>query len=99
MRAWTIAAELMCWLECMSLWLQIPCSRKSRRQLSNACSQTQGLRGRACQALQMRWCAGIGSGARVAAVVGGSCRGTLAGFVLLSYPLKVRRHLPFSITL
>ena len=35
-------------------------------------------------------CAGIGSGARVAAVVGGRCRGTLAGFVLLSYPLNVR---------
>ena len=33
--------------------------------------------------------AGIGSGARVAAVVGSHCRGSIAGFVMLSYPLKV----------
>ena len=34
-------------------------------------------------------CTGCGNGARVAAVVGSKCRGVLAGFVLLSYPLKV----------
>ncbi|GAX73182.1 hypothetical protein CEUSTIGMA_g635.t1 [Chlamydomonas eustigma] len=35
-----------------------------------------------------RWVlAGIGSGARVAAAVGTRCRGTMAGFVLISYPL------------
>lgn len=32
---------------------------------------------------------GIGNGARVAAVVGTKCRGTIAGFALLSYPLEV----------
>ncbi len=34
--------------------------------------------------------AGLGNGARVAAVVGTKCRGTIAGFALLSYPLEVR---------
>ena len=33
--------------------------------------------------------AGLGNGARVAAVVGTKCRGTIAGFALLSYPLEV----------
>lgn len=33
--------------------------------------------------------AGIGNGARVAAVVGTKCRGNIAGFALLSYPLEV----------
>ena len=33
--------------------------------------------------------AGIGNGARVAAVVGIKCRGSIAGFALLSYPLEV----------
>lgn len=32
---------------------------------------------------------GIGNGARVAAVVGTRCRGTISGFALLSYPLEV----------
>ena len=32
---------------------------------------------------------GLGNGARVAAVVGTRCRGTLAGFLFLSYPAKV----------
>lgn len=32
---------------------------------------------------------GIGNGARVAAVVGTKCRGTISGFALLSYPLEV----------
>lgn len=37
-----------------------------------------------------RWVlAGIGSGARVAAAVGTRCRGVMAGFVLMSYPLMV----------
>lgn len=35
-----------------------------------------------------RWVlAGIGNGARIAATVGGRCRGTMAGFVFMSYPL------------
>lgn len=33
--------------------------------------------------------AGIGNGARTAAVVGTKCRGSIAGFALLSYPLEV----------
>lgn len=37
-----------------------------------------------------RWVlAGIGSGAQVAAVVGQRCRGAIAGFALLGYPLQV----------
>ena len=51
--------------------------------------------------------AGLGNGARVAAVVGGRCRGHVAGCCLLSYPLLVRhlsqthghltlRHLEFA---
>lgn len=32
--------------------------------------------------------AGVGNGARIAATVGMKCRGTLAGFLLLSYPLQ-----------
>lgn len=42
--------------------------------------------------------AGVGNGARVAAVVGTKCRGTIAGFALLSYPLEVRqvRHWSFA---
>lgn len=35
---------------------------------------------------------GIGSGARVAATVGTRCRGHIAGFVFISYPLKVGPH-------
>lgn len=35
------------------------------------------------------WDAGLGNGARVASVVGTKCRGTIAGFALLSYPLEV----------
>lgn len=37
--------------------------------------------------------AGLGNGARVAAVVGTKCRGTIAGFALLSYPLEVRHSI------
>lgn len=37
-----------------------------------------------------RWIlCGVGSGARVAAVVGSRCRGIICGYVLLSYPLAV----------
>ncbi|GMH32674.1 hypothetical protein BSKO_00508 [Bryopsis sp. KO-2023] len=37
----------------------------------------------------LRWVlAGVGNGARVAAAVGTRCRGTMAGFILMSYPLK-----------
>ena len=32
---------------------------------------------------------GVGNGARVAAAVGTRCRGDIAGFVLMSYPLNV----------
>lgn len=39
--------------------------------------------------------AGLGNGARVAAVVGTKCRGTIAGFALLSYPLEVRHLILF----
>ena len=35
--------------------------------------------------------AGMGNGSRIAAVVGTKCRGTIAGFALLSYPLEVGR--------
>ena len=34
-------------------------------------------------------CAGYGSGARIAAGVGTRCRGNIAGFVFISYPLTV----------
>lgn len=37
----------------------------------------------------LRVAAGVGSGARVAAAVGTQCRGEIAGYVLMSYPLKV----------
>ena len=37
--------------------------------------------------------AGLGSGARVAAAVGQKCRGNIAGFVFISYPIKVRYKL------
>lgn len=33
---------------------------------------------------------GVGNGARVAAAVGTRCRGNLAGFILMGYPLKAR---------
>ena len=36
---------------------------------------------------------GMGSGARVAAAVGMQCRGQIAGYVLMSYPLKVSTDL------
>ena len=42
-----------------------------------------------CHHLLYDDCVGIGNGARVAAVVGTKCRGTIAGFALLSYPLEV----------
>ncbi|KAL0033064.1 hypothetical protein WJX79_000781 [Trebouxia sp. C0005] len=42
-----------------------------------------------------RWLlAGLGNGARVAAVVGTKCRGTIAGFALLSYPLEEPEPMP-----
>lgn len=34
---------------------------------------------------------GVGNGARVAAAVGTRCRGNLAGFILIGYPLKVNK--------
>lgn len=33
--------------------------------------------------------AGMGIGARIAAVVAGKCRGVMSGYALLSYPLQV----------
>ena len=50
------------------------------------------------EAARLRVNAGVGNGARVAAVVGTKCRGTIAGFALLSYPLEVRhvRHWSFA---
>ena len=36
---------------------------------------------------------GVGNGARIAAVVGTKCRGTIDGFALLSYPLEVKPNL------
>lgn len=41
------------------------------------------------------WDAGLGNGARVASVVGTKCRGTIAGFALLSYPLEVTHLILF----
>lgn len=42
-----------------------------------------------------RWLlAGLGNGARVAAVVGTKCRGTIAGFAVLSYPLEEPEPMP-----
>ncbi|KAL0025699.1 hypothetical protein WJX77_005331 [Trebouxia sp. C0004] len=42
-----------------------------------------------------RWLlAGLGNGARVAAVVGTKCRGTISGFALLSYPLEEPEPMP-----
>ena len=45
-----------------------------------------------------RWVlAGVGSGARVAAAVGTRCRGVMAGFVLMGYPLMVRVYQHVSV--
>lgn len=42
-----------------------------------------------------RWLlAGMGNGSRIAAVVGTKCRGTIAGFALLSYPLEEAEPMP-----
>ncbi|KAL3144907.1 hypothetical protein ABBQ32_003417 [Trebouxia sp. C0010 RCD-2024] len=42
-----------------------------------------------------RWLlAGIGNGARIAAAVGTKCRGSIAGFALLSYPLEEPEPMP-----